>query len=290
MSTRSLVALFPRLPARSNRGRLFAPAFTGFITLIHPVLASAALFGPALFAPPAAIAQTQPPVDARALELARRMDELYRSKTSSASVEMEVVTPDWRRTLVLRAWSMGRDRTLIRILEPKKEAGVGTLRIGTEMWNYLPNVDKVIKIPPSMMMSSWMGSDFTNDDLVKEFTFVDDFTFRLVRPDDAQPGTLYLECRPKPGVPVVWDRVVVALTENGEIPVWQRFYDEKGRVVRLLAYSEVKTFGGRTIPTVMEMVPETDPGHKTILRYRDVQFDLPLDPNLFSLRTLQSGK
>lgn len=290
MTLLSTAALSLRLPTRSSPGRLPAAAFAWILASIRFALALSALVAPVVFTPALAAAQVQEPVDARALELARRMDDLYRSKTSSASVEMEVVTPDWQRTLVLRAWSMGRDRTLIRILEPKKEAGVGTLRIGTEMWNYLPNVDKVIKIPPSMMMSSWMGSDFTNDDLVKEFTFVDDFTFRLVRPDDAQPGTLYLECRPKPGVPVVWDRVVIALTENGEIPVWQKFYDEKGRMVRLLAYSEVKTFGGRTIPTVMEMVPETNPGHKTILRYRDVQFDLPLDPNLFSLRTLQSGK
>ena len=228
--------------------------------------------------------------DPRAQALARKIDELYRSKTSYAQLEMEIVTPDWQRTLVIKAWTLGQDKTLIRILEPKKEAGVGTLRIGNEMWNYLPKTDKVIKIPPSMMMSSWMGSDFTNDDLVKEFTFVNDFVFRLVTPPEAEKGFQYLECRPKPGVPIVWDRIVIAVDEAGTLPVWQKFYDEKGRVARLMTYSQVKTYGRRTIPSVMEMVPQTKEGYRTVLRYRDVQFDLVLKDDLFSLRTLQSGK
>jgi len=228
--------------------------------------------------------------DPRAQALARKIDELYRSKTSYAQLEMEIVTPDWKRTLVIKAWTLGQDKTLIRILEPKKEAGVGTLRLGNEMWNYLPKTDKVIKIPPSMMMSSWMGSDFTNDDLVKEFTFVDDFLFKLVTPAEAEKGFLYLECRPKPGVPIVYDRIVIAVEEASTLPVWQKFYDEKGRVARIMTYGEVKTFGRRTVPSVMEMVPQTKQGYKTVMRYKDVQFDLALKDDLFTLRTLQSGK
>jgi outer membrane lipoprotein-sorting protein len=232
----------------------------------------------------------QAPVDPQALELARRIDDLYRSHSSFAQVEMEIITPDWQRTLILKSWTLERTKTLIRILEPKKEAGVGTLRLGNEMWNYLPKTDKVIKIPPSMMMSSWMGSDFTNDDLVKEYTFVNDFTFRLITPPEAEKGFFYLECRPKPGVAIVWDRIVVAVEEAGMLPVWEKFYDEKGRVARIMNFSQVKTYGRRTIPSVMEMIPQTKQGYKTTLRYRDVQFDLNLADEVFSLRTLQSGK
>lgn len=228
--------------------------------------------------------------DRRAQELARKIDDLYRSQASYAQVEMEIVTPDWRRTLSLKAWSKGQAKTFIRILEPKKESGVGTLRLGSEMWNYLPKTDKVIKIPPSMMMSSWMGSDFTNDDLVKEYTFVNDFTFRLITPPEAQKGFLYLECRPKPGVPIVWDRIVIAVDEAAVLPLWQKFYDEKGKVARVMNYSQVKTFGRRTIPSVMEMIPQTKEGYKTVLRYVSLQFDLALDEAIFSLRNLQSGK
>ena len=242
----------------------------------------------ALLASVSAVSQTA--ADAKALKIVRAIDDLYRSQGSYAQLAMEVITPDWQRTLVLRAWSKGLDKALIRILEPKKEAGVGTLRIGNEMWNYLPNTDKVIKIPPSMMMSSWMGSDFTNDDLVKEFTFVHDFVFAMTTPADAQAGLAYVECRPKPGVPIVWDKIVIAVRESDDLPVWQKFFDEKGRVARLMTFTEITTFGRRTIPSVMEMIPQTKQGYKTVLRYKEVQFDLPLDDGVFSLRNLQSAK
>ncbi|HEQ71435.1 MAG TPA: outer membrane lipoprotein-sorting protein, partial [Spirochaetia bacterium] len=98
------------------------------------------------------------------------IDTLYRANSSSGRVRMEITTPHWKRSLTMTVWSEGTEKTLIRILEPEKERGVGTLRIGNEMWNYLPATNKVIKIPPSMMMSSWMGSDFNNNDLVSEFT------------------------------------------------------------------------------------------------------------------------
>ncbi len=239
---------------------------------------------------PAVAAKAQMSSEAQALKIVRTIDNLYRTSGSYAQLSMEVITPDWQRTLALRAWSKGLDKTFIRIVEPKKEAGVGTLRIGSEMWNYLPNTDKIIKIPPSMMMSSWMGSDFTNDDLVKEYTFVNDFTFRMITPEDAQADLAYVECRPKPGVPIVWDKIIVAVRPSDDLPVWEKFYDEKGRVARLMTYREIKTFGRRTIPSVMEMIPQGKQGYKTALRYRDVQFDLALADGLFSLRNLQSGK
>ncbi len=259
------------------------------IVLIAAALLLVVIFlGASPAEPPSGAAQASPDEQARAI--VRRMDDLYRSKSSYAQLEMEIVTPDWSRTLVLRGWTEGLDRMLVRILEPKKEAGVGTLRIGNEMWNYLPKTDKVIKIPPSMMMSSWMGSDFTNDDLVKEFTFIDDFTFRMAPPPSPEPGLLYVECRPKPGVPIVWDKIVIAVRASDDLPVRQEFYDEKGRVARVMTYSDIRTFGRRTIPAVMEMTPRTKQGYKTVLRYKDVQFDLALDASLFSLRSLQSGR
>ncbi len=250
----------------------------------EPRATGAAIVGPQAQAQPAEASE------AKALEIVKKIDDLYRSRSSYAQVEMEIVTPDWQRTLVLKAWSQGEDKTLIRILQPKKEAGVGTLRIGNEMWNYLPNTDKIIKIPPSMMMSSWMGSDFTNDDLVKEYTFVHDFTFRLIAPEGAEKGILYIESKPKPGVPIVWDKIVIAVRETDLLPVWQRFYDEKGKVARVMTYTDIKTFGRRTIPSTMEMVPQNKQGYKTVLRYKDLSFDMALDESLFSLRNLQSGK
>ena len=227
-----------------------------------------------------------PKADAQAI--VKKMDELYRSKSSMATVEMEITTPHWTRTLKMKAWSSGMDKTFIRILEPKKEMGIATLRIGNEMWNFLPNTNKVIKIPPSMMMGSWMGSDFTNDDLVKEYTFINDYIFELTTVDNLQEGVVYVKCTPKEGVPVVWGYIIVAVLDKDYTPLWEKFYDEKEQLMREINFRDPKTFGKRTIPTVMELIPSHKPGNKTTIRYLDIQFDIKLAEQIFSLRNLRS--
>jgi len=226
---------------------------------------------------------------AEAEMIVRKMDALYRSDSSEALVEMTVVTPHWERTLKMRVWSRGMKDTFIRVLEPKKEQGFATLRLGAEMWDYLPRTAKVLKIPPSMMMSSWMGSDFTNDDLVKEFTFLDDYHFEMTTPEAARAGLLYVKCVPKEGLPIVWGSVVLAVRQEDLIPVWEKYYDERGGLVREITFSDVESFGSRRIPAVMELVPTTEEGHKTVLRYLEAEFDVRLDPAIFTLRNLQGG-
>lgn len=225
---------------------------------------------------------------ADAKDIVKKMDELYRSSSSMATVEMEITTPQWTRTLKIKAWSSGMDKTFMRILAPKKEMGIATLRIGNEMWNFLPNTDKVIKIPPSMMMGSWMGSDFTNDDLVKEYTFLDDYIFELTNVENPQEGVLYVKCIPKEGVPIVWGYIIIAVMEKDYAPLWEKFYDEKGKLMRDMIFKESKTFGNRTIPSVMELIPANKPGNKTIVRYLDAQFDIKLSEDIFSLRNLRT--
>ncbi|MCJ7679920.1 MAG: outer membrane lipoprotein-sorting protein [Candidatus Aminicenantes bacterium] len=225
----------------------------------------------------------------RAGDIARRMDELYRADSSRALVEMEIVTPHWSRTLKMETWSEGMDKTLIRILEPKKEEGMATLRIGNEMWNYLPNTNKVMKIPPSMMMGSWMGSDFTNDDLVKEFSFIESYTFEMTSIEDSASELLYVKCVPKEGLPIVWGHVIIAVRESDKIPVWQRFYDEKGSLMREITYTDIKTIGGRTIPATMELVPLNKEGQKTSVRFLEASFNISPPSDTFTLRNLRKG-
>ncbi len=219
--------------------------------------------------------------------IVRKIDALYRSKTSVADMEMQIVTPHWERTLSLRVWTKGMDKTFIRIDAPKKEKGVTTLRIGNEMWNYLPKTDKVIKVPPSMMMGSWMGSDFTNDDLVKESSMLNDYIYDLIVPDDAQPGLLYIRFIPKEDSPIVWGKLITAVRADDLIPVWQHFYDEKGNLMRVLNFKEIVSFGGKTIPSVMEMVPQNKDRHKTVMRYLKAEFDVQIDDDVFTRRNLQ---
>jgi outer membrane lipoprotein-sorting protein len=232
--------------------------------------------------------QVNPEEDARIRKVLKKMDELYRSDSSSATVEMEITTPYWKRTLKMDFWSLGMEKTFIRILSPKKEKGTATLRVDNEMWNFLPKTDKVIKIPPSMMMGSWMGSDFTNDDLVKEYTFLEDYTFQMTEVENPEKSIMYIKCTPKEGRPIVWGHIILGIREADLIPLWYKYYDEKGKLMREMIYRDVKDFSGRKIPAIMELIPTNKKGNKTIVRYLEATFDQKIDKKIFSLRNLRS--
>ena len=221
-------------------------------------------------------------------KIVKKIDDLYRSNSSVTTMEMEIITPHWKRTLKMNGWSMGMEHTFIRILSPKKERGIATLKKGTEMWNFLPKTDKVMKIPPSMMMGSWMGSDFTNDDLVKEFTFIQDYQYQLTQVKNPEPGQVYVKCTPKEGLPIVWGHIIIASRDTDYMPLWQKYYDEKGKLMRQMTFKDVKTFGKKSIPSIMELVPLNKEGHKTVVRYLEAEFDGKVDKNTFSLRNLRT--
>jgi outer membrane lipoprotein-sorting protein len=232
--------------------------------------------------------RAETPPDAK--EIVRKMDRLYRSNTSQGKVEMDIVSPHWKRSLRMDVWSQGMDKTFIHITYPKKDADIATLRMGNEMWNYFPKIDKIMKVPPSMMMSSWMGSDFTNDDLVKESSMLEDYNFKLIPSEDAQPGLYYVELRPKENTAIVWDRIVLMVRKQDYLPVREDYYDEKGRKVRTLEFKDIKDLGGRKIPATLELTPLTEEGKKTVIRYLQMEFDIPLNPGIFTLRNLQKKR
>lgn len=249
---------------------------------IPVILAAAALLAYSL------PAQDSSPIDVN--EIIRHIDQLYRAESSYSELEMEIVTPHWQRVLAMNAWTQGLKKTFIRITAPKKENGVATLRIGNEMWNYLPKTNKVIKIPPSMMMSSWMGSDFTNDDLVKEFSLFEDYTYERLNPDSTGGDTIYINCIPREDLPVVWGNIVIAVRATDSLPVWQKYYDEQGRLMRIMEYGDIRPFGSRTIPATLTMIPQAKEGHKTVIRYLKLDFDMEIGDDVFSLRNLRSPR
>ncbi len=154
-----------------------------------------------------------------AFALARRTDEALRGRTQQARLSMTVRTPDWQRTLDLDTWYAAPGRTFIRITAPPKDAGTATLRLSSDMWNYLPQVERVIKVPPSLMLEPWMGSDFSNDDLVKESSLVDDYTHQIEGEQQVGGDSCYqLVATPKPGAPVVWGRLVVWVRTSDALP------------------------------------------------------------------------
>ena len=228
--------------------------------------------------------------DLNVREIIKKVDKLYRSNTSRGKLQMKVMTPHWTRTLSMNIWTEGMDKTFIIITGPKKDEGIATLRIESEMWNYFPKINKVLKVPPSMMMGSWMGSDFTNDDLVKESSMLKDYDYRLVNPPGAEAGFYYIELTPKVETPTVWGRILVTVRRDDYIPVSQKYYDEEGELIRVLKFSEVRLFSGRKIPAVMEMTPVKKEGRKTIVKYVDAAFDEPLDAEVFTLRNLRKRR
>ena len=214
-----------------------------------------------------------------------KVDRVYRSNTSHAEMEMEITTPNWKRTMRMEAWSEGMEKTFVTILAPARDRGVSTLRVDNDMWNFFPKVGRVMKVPPSMMMGSWMGSDFTNDDLVRQTTFRDDYNAKIV--PSKEKDTIVIEMTPKESAASVWGKIVATIRKSDYIPLSQDYYNERGEKVRVIRFLEIKDMGGRKIPTIMEIVPLNKEGHSTRITYIKADFDIKLDSNIFSLRNLQ---
>lgn len=198
---------------------------------------------------------------------------------------MEIINPNWERTLRMNIATETMKNTFIDVLYPNKEKGSGTLRKSSEMWNFFPKIGKVVKVPPSMMMSSWMGSDFNNDDLVKETTLVDNYTGKFLA--SADKNLHLIELVPFKNTVTVWGKILLTMRKNDSMPVKQEYFDEKGKLIRTLYFSDYKSFGGRLIPARLELVPEGKPNQKTIIRYLEAKFDLSLSPDTFTLINLQ---
>ena len=236
----------------------------------------------ALAAAPALAAEAEPTLE----ELLEKTDDLLRGKSSAGQVRMHVKTERWERTLAMKIWSEGKDKTLVRILSPAKEKGVSTLKVGENIWNYLPNVDRTIKLPASMMSGAWMGSHFTNDDLVREARFTDDFDCTIESRPSGPEGKYLIGCVPMPDAPVVWGRVRLRVRAD-LLPEEVIYFDEKGKVARTLTYGDFGKLGGRTIPRRMKLVPAGKPGELTELVYEEFELDLELPASTFSLQSLK---
>jgi outer membrane lipoprotein-sorting protein len=228
------------------------------------------------------------PQQPNADEIVRRSDAAIRGKTEAGTFTMTVVTPDWQRTLELRYWAVNPDKTFIRITRPAKEAGTATLRLGTNMWNYLPSVEQTIKIPPSLMFQSWMGSDFTNDDLVRESSLVTDYDHRIDgEPVEGGDACYRIISTAKPNAPVVWDRIVLYLRKLDAIPRREEYIDSKGTVQKILTLDEIRVTSGRPYPMRWTMVSVNKPGHETVLQFTKLTLDRPIPDSVFTQENLK---
>ena len=216
------------------------------------------------------------------------VDDIYRSNASHAIITLSVTTVNWERTLTLEQWSKGEDKSLIKVLKPKKEKGLTTLRVDNNVWNYMPKVKRVVKIPSSMMSSSWMGSHFTNDDLVKQSRMADDYTFSITFEGiKEEKNIVEITCIPKKNAAVVWGKVEVVVYRDDYIPLRMIYYDEDLLVSRTLEFADIQMMDGKMIPTLMNMIPAEEPDESTNVRWEEIKFGVAIGDEFFSLRKLQ---
>jgi len=241
-----------------------------------------------------------------ATEIVRRADQHVRGQSSRAELTMEIVRPDWSRQMGLKFWSKDNDRALILITSPVRDRGTTFLLRDDEVWNYRPDIDRVIKLPPSMMSQSWMGTDFTNDDLVRESSIVEDYdhqtvgdTILVVDIPAAGDSTLVadsipsgrpaweIKLTPRPEAAVVWGQVRLWVSKEHDLQLRAEYYDEDGELVNVMDMSRIREMGGRLLPTTMVMRPVEKEGHLTRMTYQDIEFDIEIDDSFFSQQNMK---
>lgn len=243
----------------------------------------------ALTALAAAVAMAQPadPV-ARARAILDEIDDLWRGESSRALVAMTVTTAHYTRRLLMEGWSQGKDNSLVVIREPLKERGVATLKTGDSVYSYLPKTDRAIRLTAGMMMGSWMGSHFTNDDLVKESRLSGDYD-PVISFEGERGGRRIMEftLMPRPEAAVVWGKIIIEAHADTRLPIRSVYYDEDGKVARTMTFTNIRSMGGRLMPGLMRVVPADKPEESTELEYREIEFDIPIAEGFFSLANLK---
>lgn len=220
--------------------------------------------------------------------LMRVVDEMWRGSSSHARLTMRVKTRRYQRSMSMDSWTEGKEKSLVKIISPKKDRGIATLKVERNIWNYLPKINRITKIPSNMMMGSWMGSHFTNDDLVKESAFESDYKSTISFVGRRDGTELYaVTSLPRPNAAVVWGKVVTEINQKSLLPLRAIYFDEDGKQARTLVFSEVRTFGKRVLPTRLSLTPADKPGESTVLIYEAMEFDVTPPQGTFSLRTLR---
>ncbi len=213
-----------------------------------------------------------------------------RDKSSVSEVDMTVHRPDWARKMTIKAWTRGRKDSLFYIEAPPKDRGNGTLKKGREMWMYNPKINRVIKVPPSMMSQSWMGSDFSNNDLAKSDSLLTDYTHAITGTENHGGLTVYLiKSMPKPEAPVVWGMQKLKIRED---LIWlsQEFYDEDLEPVKVMTTLEIQILGGKLYPKIWRMRKVDEDDKYTELNYKFLAFKSALPDNLFTLTSLRKAR
>lgn len=223
-----------------------------------------------------------------AKEIVKKADDNMQGLSNYIELSIKIVRPTWQREMKMRSWSKGTEYSMIIIDEPAKDKGTVFLKRKKEIWNWIPSIDKSIKLPPSMMMQNWMGTDFTNDDLVKQSSIVNDYIHTVVGDSTIQNLDCYkIEMIPNPEAAVVWGKVIIFIDKADYLQLRVEYYDEDGYLINLMNFYDIKEMGGRRIPSRMEMIPADSPDKKTVMIYNSIEFDIEIEENYFTTQSMK---
>lgn len=223
-----------------------------------------------------------------ASEIVKKAEDKLRGANSKGEMTMTIERPSWSREISMKIWSRGTENSMIFITAPARDEGTVFLKKDREIYNYLPNIERTVKMPPSMMMQSWMGSDFTNDDLVQESSLERDYTHKLdgTKTIDGR-DTWKIILTPKPNAPVVWGKIITYISKDEYLQLRSEFYDEDGDLVNVLEGKDIKTLGGRLLPAKLIMTPVNEEGHRTIMTYQSLVFDVDIPEGFFTTQNMK---
>lgn len=223
-----------------------------------------------------------------AKEIVKKSDELLRGSSSKAEMKITVKRPKWERTMSMRAWSKGDKYAMIILDEPSKDKGTVFLKIEKELWNWIPRISRTIKLPASMMSQSWMGTDMSNDELVRQSSLVKDYSHEIISSEKVNERDCYkIKLIPKEDAAVVWGKLIMWIDKTSYVQMKVEQYDEDEYLVNTAKTMKLKKFGSKTLPSLIVITPEEDPENKTTLEYIDLQFDIDLDDDFFSIQNMK---
>ena len=226
--------------------------------------------------------------DLSAKEIIIKADELTRGKTNESVMKMEIIRPTWKRSVTMKSWGRGMDYSMTYITSPAKDKGSVFMKRKTEMWNWMPSISRMIKIPSSMMSQGWMGSDYTNDDILKESSIVHDYTHAIIGEEKLEGFDCYkIELTPKEDAAVIWGKVLMWIVKDKYIQVRTEFYDEDDDLIKSNFGHDFKIMDGRLIPTIIEIVPADEEGKKTVMYIQEMKFDVDLPESFFSQQKMK---
>jgi len=225
-----------------------------------------------------------------ATDVIRKADEKFNGEKSAYMVmSMTIVRPAWQRTVEFKTWTLSKDYALTLITSPARDAGQAFLKRGNEMWNWNPSINRLIKLPPSMMSQGWMGSDYTNDDILRESSVVNDYVHEFAGEEVIDGHECYkISMTAKEGSPVIWGSQIRWIDKKEFLFLKSELYDEDGALVRTETGSEIKMMDGRNITSRIELVPSEEPGKKTVVVIKEIRFNIPVNESFFSQQNMKT--